>query len=139
VYWFQQLHNGQTQAWVLGQFLTSPEFQMRYGAISNAAFIDLLYQNMLGRNPDPPGLAMWTDLLNRNRLTRAEVTHAFVTSPEFDLGTRNRAFANLLYLGFLRRAGDAAGLAFWTERLKTRPLEEVISAFITSSEYQLRF
>jgi hypothetical protein len=31
----------------------SPEFQARYGALNNAAFVQQLYQNVLGRAGDP--------------------------------------------------------------------------------------
>ena len=36
-------------------FTSSPEFQSKYGNLDNAGFVDLLYDNVLGRDPDPAG------------------------------------------------------------------------------------
>ena len=41
-------------------FARSPEFIARYGALDNAEFVSLVYQNVLGRNPDAAGFAFWT-------------------------------------------------------------------------------
>jgi hypothetical protein len=43
--------------------------------------------------------------------------------------------------GFLRRAGDTAGLNGWTAWLnnKTYTLDQVVNSFITSPEYLARF
>ena len=38
-----------------GFFATSPEFLATYGALDNPQFVTLLYQNVLGRAPDPAG------------------------------------------------------------------------------------
>jgi len=53
---------------------------------------------------------------------------------------RARAYADLLYMGFLRRNPDPSGLAFWQGQLASQAnLPNVINAFITSAEYVARF
>jgi hypothetical protein len=79
--------------------------------------------------------------LNNGTYTRAQVANGFITSQEFDLRVRNRVFVNMLYIGFLRRAGDPNGLNGWTNWLTngTYTLEQIIGFFITSPEYLNRF
>jgi hypothetical protein len=44
-------------------FTASQEFINRYGISSDSDYVTQLYQNVLGRAPDPGGLAHWTGLL----------------------------------------------------------------------------
>ena len=60
----------------------SNEFQSRYGALDNAAFLTQLYQNILGRAPDPAGLAYWLGLLDKGALTRGQALAGFADSAE---------------------------------------------------------
>ena len=48
------------------------------------AFVTVLYQEILGRNPDPDGLAFWVRTLNRH-VPRSTVALAFWNSPERNL------------------------------------------------------
>jgi hypothetical protein len=43
--------------------LSSPEFMSRYGALSDLAFVNQIYENALGRPADPAGLGGWGGLL----------------------------------------------------------------------------
>ncbi|HVX14224.1 MAG TPA: DUF4214 domain-containing protein [Pirellulales bacterium] len=61
--------------------LSSPEFFDDAGD-TNAGYVALLYQRVLGRPEDPTGAAYWTGLLNSGQLTRTQVAAGFVTSPE---------------------------------------------------------
>ena len=139
--WFDYLRAGHSQTEILNQFLGSQEFQLRYGSLDNTAFVTLVYNNVLGRAPDPAGLAQWVAWLNDGTYTRADVMNGFITSPEFDNRVRNRVYSNLLYIGFLRRVGEAAGLDGWTNWLTagTYTLEQVVNGFVTSPEYLARF
>src|SRR5262249_55591166 len=54
----------------------------------------------------------------------------------------NSAFVLMQYFGYLRRNVDPAGYAFWLDVLNNREpnnYRSMVCAFITSSEYQLRF
>ncbi|HZU25817.1 MAG TPA: DUF4214 domain-containing protein [Bryobacteraceae bacterium] len=138
--WFAALRSGMTQGSIRDAFISSPEFTANYGAaVSNTMFVTLIYQNILGRPPDSVGLQYWTAQLQAG-VSRGDVVGAFISSPEFDDAVRPRCYANLLYLGFLRRTAEAAGLASWTRSLSTDSnLPAAVSTFITSREYLSRF
>ena len=63
-------------------FADSAEFVARYGTLGNAAFVTLVYRNVLGRAPDPNGLQSWLDFIARGA-PRGEVMLGFSESPEF--------------------------------------------------------
>jgi endoglucanase len=63
-------------------FIGSAEFGAKYGATTNAAFVDLLYRNVLDRAADADGLAFWGGALDAGRVSRAEVVHGFAFSDE---------------------------------------------------------
>jgi hypothetical protein len=68
--------DARTLAGVAAGFVGSAEFQSVYGALSNAAFVELLYQNVLGRAADAGGLAGWTNAL-AGGTSRAQVVTGF--------------------------------------------------------------
>ncbi len=59
----------------------SPEFQARYGALDNAAFVQQLYQNVLGRPGEAAGVNGWVGALNASA-TRGDVLVGFANSQE---------------------------------------------------------
>lgn len=90
--WFNGLNSEAiTLDQAAGGFIASPEFELTYGALSDADFVQLLYQNVLGRNADPAGLAGWLDFLADEDNTRADVVLGFSESAEY----RNRTSASL--------------------------------------------
>jgi hypothetical protein len=64
-------------------FANSAEFNARYGAnattMANASLVGLLYENVLGRQPDAAGLAYWSS----QKLTASQLLQVFAQSPEF--------------------------------------------------------
>ena len=62
-------------------FFFSKEFESR--KLSNEAYVELLYEVLLGRSSDPGGRAYWVGQLNRG-VTRLEVFKGFAHSREFD-------------------------------------------------------
>jgi V8-like Glu-specific endopeptidase len=80
-YHIRDLDNGALLVQVAGNFIASPEFQARYGSLSDAQFVDQLYANVLGRAPDAQGFAYHTNNL-ANGFTRADVLVGFSESPE---------------------------------------------------------
>jgi hypothetical protein len=85
--WLNGLNAGTLQLeQVSGAFVNSPEFQRTYGALGDAAFINLLYQNVLGRDADAGGLAGWQTALDNGR-SRAQVVLGFSQSVEYQNNT----------------------------------------------------
>jgi len=62
-------------------FVSSAEFQQKYGVLDNAQFVTQLYHNVLDRDPDPGGLAGWVAAM-QNGATKAVVLVGFAESAE---------------------------------------------------------
>ncbi|KIT15070.1 Calx-beta domain-containing protein [Jannaschia aquimarina] len=135
---------------VISGFTNSPEFQSTYGALNNTQFVNLLYNNVLGRDADAGGLARWTGELAAGA-SRAEVVRGFSESQEFKNNTNDEAsaFAEArdqaefiddvfrLYRATLDRSPDTTGLLNWSGRLADgRSLESVAQGFVNSPEFQ---
>ena len=75
--------NGLALENVANNFIASPEFKTKYGdSPSDDEFIDLLYQNVLGRSADDGGLAFYKNHFNEGTMTRAAALIGFAESPE---------------------------------------------------------
>jgi hypothetical protein len=79
--WTAALKSGAALLQLSNGFIVSTEFQQKYGSLNNTAFVTLLYNNVLGRNPDNAGLINWTNSLNAGN-TRASVVVGFSESDE---------------------------------------------------------
>lgn len=149
--WTDALASGEKDiAQVAAGFVGSKEFQKIYGALSNAAFVELLYQNVLHRAADAGGLATWTAKLD-NGVARANVVIGFSESTEFRKTTNTAATqftldhndANWtddvfrLYNATLARDPDLAGFQSWTAKLGTgMDFLTAVSGFVNSKEFQ---
>ena len=72
---------------------------------SNQTYVTQLYQDLLGRTPDPQGLNAFSTALDQNTLTRTQVVQAMLTSTE----GRTHEIQDL-YQTYLNRAADSVGL-----------------------------
>lgn len=82
--WFDLLNDGLiTIKAACQQFISSPEFQARYGPeISNETFVNNMYINVLGRPADIGGFSYWTGLMNTQNIPRADILLGFANSGE---------------------------------------------------------
>lgn len=67
---------------VAQNFINSPEFSSKYGALNDTQFVTQLYQNVLKRAPDSGGLAFYLEGLANQSFTRASILAGFSESPE---------------------------------------------------------
>lgn len=58
---------------LITSLLNSGEGAAHYGSMSTAQFLDEMYDNVLGRDPDASGLAFYSDLIDNQGWTRAKV------------------------------------------------------------------
>ena len=141
--WLGALLAGVSREQVVQVFLGSGEFQSRFGSnLTNAQFVERMYNNILLRSSDPGGLNGWVQALNSGQVTRAQLALSFLDSGEFQSlsASQNRVDISLLYFDMLRRNPDAGGFSGWVGVLNAGvPLTSVIDAFLNSSEYQARF
>ncbi len=80
------LDNGQSVQQIAAAMLAGPEYAAEFGSPGNAAFVTELYANLLGRAPDPGGLASYTADLAGGQ-SRAQLVAGFVGSDEARLVT----------------------------------------------------
>lgn len=139
-FWIDYARLGHSLGQISDQFAQSGEFVARYGSLTNAQFVDLLYHNVLGRDPDPQGLAFWIGQLDSGARTRGLVMIGFSESPEYKGLMQSEVDVTLVYFGMLRRTPDPDGYAFWVGYLdQGNPAHQMMGAFAYSPEYRARF
>lgn len=101
-----------------------------------AEFVRSLYRMLLAREADSSGLAFWVGKINSGLMTRDQVEGLFRGCLEHQVWV---APVRRLYLGYLGREGDAAGLNFWVNRYKAgMSLGSISLAFGSCSEFTAR-
>lgn len=142
-YWREQRAKGRSLANISAQFAGSDEFVDLYGDVTDAEFIDLIYNNVLGRAGEAGGRTYWTNQLTSSARTRGAVMLEFSESAE-NLGRTGTVAAHdhesgsvyRLYQAYLGRSPDAGGSCFWVRRLAGgASLDDVSSSFAASQEF----
>ena len=152
-FWIGAVQAGQPLANLAGAFIGSDEFRTRFGdAADNGAFVDRLYQNVLGRAGEAEGRQFWVASLN-NGTSRADVLVAFSEGAENKAGTaalvqngiwdRSEAAAGVarLYDTALVRLPDVPGLVSWKDALESgsATLAQIAEAFTGSAEFRTKY
>lgn len=150
--WTARLEAGLSRERVVLGFSESPEFiaASAAGAAGHSREalqqgwtddVFRLYQAVLDRAPDLPGLLNWSARLAQGR-PFLEVVEGFTASAEFrqSYGALDAAgFVAQLYRNVLGREGDAPGQANWTARLEAGMTRaEVVRGFSQSAEFTAR-
>lgn len=141
-YWMAQRAGGRSLASVSEFFASSPEFVAQNGTLSNSQFVNLVYQNVLGRPADNAGLSYWIEKLNTG-LPRGALMVGFSESPEYIQQTQTSrpipapaGEIQRLFSAYFNRPADDGGLEFWMQQRSTgRTLESISEYFSTSSEF----
>lgn len=137
-FWADQFRNGVPLAGISDEFARSAEFQNTYGALTDDAFVDLVYNNVFDRNADAGGKAFWLTQLGGG-LSRGSMMAEFSESPEYVAQTNGSVRATMLYLGMLRRSPEAGGLVFWADYIENGPgYALAVANFLFSDEYGRR-
>ena len=119
----------------VGPITPKPDDDSPRGKIE--AFVKRCYQLILGREADAGGLQGWSDALESNTATAAQIIDGFVRSPEFI--NRNLSDADsvdILYKTMLSREADEGGKAGWVQVLaQGNSYATVINGFCGSEEF----
>ena len=99
------------------EFAGSREFEMRYGLVDNAAFVDRVSQNVLGGPADASQRAYWLEQLDSGGMTRGELMLAFSESTTFRAQVGDEVFVTRAYAETLRRAPEPTELLHWVSFL----------------------
>jgi len=138
-YWIGQYQTGVNLTNISQSFAASNEFQSIYGSLSNEAYVELVYQNVLGRAPDATGRAYWLGRLSSG-LSRSGLMIGFSESEEYQIRSQAWVQVTMLYVGLLRRAPEQAGFDYWTTEIgKGHSVLDLINEFLASPEYIGRF
>jgi hypothetical protein len=118
-------------------FVNSAEFQLRNPSLTNEGFIQLLYRQVLGREPAPSEIG--TQLPALLSIGRGQLACNFLNTAEFRLGKDARLTAFLLYATLLLRDSSEQERADLRNVLATNPsaLEPLLDLFTNSSEINL--
>lgn len=125
-------HGRLTEGWDIlrasRHFSVSREYQETYGDAEFGEFLDILYQEVLGRAPDAGGKAFWLDALaNDPRVDRATIVAFFTDSIELRGMTAERSEIVALTALFSERMPTQAEIDAWNELRSTMSLENAIS------------
>lgn len=108
VYWSARIRTGTSVRAISAFFADSSEFRNTYGTLDDAAFVNLVYRNVLGRRPDAAGLRFWVEQLRSGRNSRSGVMAGFSESSEHVRRTSYRVFTAVGYVHMLQRMPTAA-------------------------------
>jgi|GEM_PF-3730498 len=145
-YWKKVRAEGTEAIQISETFANSAEFQSRYGSLSNAQFVNLVYQNVLKRSPDSEGYSFWVGQLNSGK-SRGEVMLGFSDSKEFATRTKTvlpntleEGKVGRLYSAVFLRIPDDEGATYWESVFTSGvSLNVLANNFTTSSEFINRY
>ncbi|MFN8019092.1 MAG: FG-GAP-like repeat-containing protein [Acidimicrobiales bacterium] len=137
-YWLAKRADGATLSSISTKFATSSEFRRRYGSLSNAQFVALVYQNVLGRAGEPSGVAYWVGQLDRKKKTRGQVMTNFSESSEYVRKQTAPVTTSVLYLELLHRPPTSAEMAAATALLADHGVAELAREILATSEFAAR-
>lgn len=127
--WVGLLKNGLTDEQLLAGFVSSPEYYAQSGN-TDQGWLDALYHDVLGRNPDAAGEAAWLKTVAAGT-NRFSVAYAFAASVEHE---------NIVVLGdyqrYLGRTATAPEVTGWVNNLQHGwSNEQVVAGFVASDEF----
>ena len=119
VYWSTQRRFGtKSLDDVSASFAASSEFRSTYGSLSDAAFVLLVYRNVLGREPDAAGSAFWRQKLAAGTTTRGRMMTQFSESNEFTLRSAGAVLATDVHDAMVGTTISAGDLALWGSHIQ---------------------
>jgi hypothetical protein len=139
-YWIRKVRLGTSLDTAASQFAGGTEFERRYGALDNSAYVSQLYRNLFARDPDPSGLDYWVRRLDGGA-KRGWVMRQMCESTEYQRKTASQVRVIQVYAALLRRAPDPSGYAYWSSKddASSTGLQQLIKSIRTGSSYAARY
>lgn len=136
-FWVSRLSDDLSLIDMAELFEQSPEFQAKYGELSDRAFVELIYSNVLGRDPDGNGFEFWVNELESGTRTRSQVMIGFSESDEFVLDQSVQPDRiRRLYRAYFLRDADQGGLEYWIDQhVAGMSLAQISARFERSPEF----
>lgn len=127
--WTAAMRGGLSDELLESLFIGSPEYYLHSGG-TDRAWVDAMYQNVLGRSPDAKGEASWVAALAAGA-NRTSIAYNFAASPE-----REALRIQSDYTNYLNRAPSHGDIFGWVAAFEAGfSNENVIAGFVASDEY----
>lgn len=136
-HWLGEQRRGRSLTQIATAMAAAPEFRTRYGALSDTAFVDRVYLNVLGRTADAAGRRYWVDAL-RSGQPRGKVVVGFSQSPEYVARLALQVDLTNLHVEMLGRAPTRAELTAALATASTGGAEAVAAGIVLSPAYRAR-
>jgi hypothetical protein len=129
-YWLGRMQSGLTDEHLEAGFIGSAEYIQNHGGTGEAWVIGM-YHDLLGRSPDPDGLAYWLNKL-QNGTPADAIAYGFAASAE-----REGQHVILDYQELLGRTPSQSEIDYWVNLFINGGMtnERVASGFAASAEY----
>lgn len=131
-HWIRGIGAGARLEDVAAGFYGSDEHFAQVGG-THRAYVDSLYQDILGRDADADGRDSWVARLDGGHIDRAGLARAFHASIESRRGRVRDAYATVL-----GRDVDPGGLDHWSEQLAVIGALDLAAQLAASPEYHRR-
>lgn len=103
-YWIGQRLAGRSLLSISAFFARSSEFVELYGNKTDRQFVELIYENILGRAGEPSGVTYWTNEITSGRRGRGEVMIGFSEAAEYRTAQASEVTVSVLHILWLDRA-----------------------------------
>jgi hypothetical protein len=137
-FWLGRRRAGWTLSRISDNFAGSSEFKNRYGNLSNSAYVQLVYSNVLNRPPDAGGLSYWTNQLNTGKKSRGQVMLNFSDSNEYKNKRADYVDAVSLYVQFLGTSPSKATVDTLATSLETTTVAAVVREWVHLPSFDAR-
>ncbi len=129
-YWINSIKGGKELWRFRAQLFGSNEYFTKAGG-TNGAYLDHVYQDVLGRVPDAAGRAYWVAKLDGGA-DRGSVALQFINTSEF-----RHVVIDDQFLRFLDRKATPSEVTTWTTTLATSPTgeQDLIASLAASTAY----
>ena len=153
-YWTNKLNEGFSREFMLAGFVNSDEFfslcatfgiskgyMNEDGTAVNAGiyrFTERLYTKILERDGEKGGIEYWVKRIANKEDTPEVAAQSFFRSGEYlAKNTTNEKYVKTLYVTFLDREAEPAGLEYWLNLLSSgTSREQALNEFAQSTEFQ---
>ena len=138
-YWLGRFHAGTSLDKASDAFAASSEFVRTYGSLDDAAFVDRVYRNVLGRPGDTGGVDYWTTQLDQHARTRGAVMTGFSESAEYTRATGTKVAVDMIYEAMLGHAPSGGSYLQWLSRIGSgSTVADLAAQAFTGGEYAAR-
>jgi hypothetical protein len=140
VSWTAASRAGTPLAEIAAEVTAKDAFASHYGAMSDAAYVDAIYRDVVGRAPSTTARSTWLDRLGSASHRRSDLLVALVGTGDAERRFQARVNVAMTYAGLLGRKPDRSGWDYWVPKVAGgTSVERLIAQFFTSSEYRRRF